>query len=369
MACDGTENHVNVPIHHVVNKNATIHKLAASAVLDDLDTGRSQLHVKPASRSQEELWEETDCTREQAEQLAIATKWTSFLVTDQNSIASGCDEIAGILRVNDSTENDLLLSSYRPVRYVQAAYQMRDVSSGGGITSLLPARPSADIEPICSRPVTGQPICSIEEPMEVAGPSDTEPRVLSLLKAPRKDSTASNKSNSEYIFLLLKAQRFDGTFHFSSQAEAEAMLGAEVTAALRDLMSEKFPEVLVYTAAVVVLLERDFTSCQALWVLMRDKASAYLQKHGDEHLNKATVKEKLQNIGASPLAGVMRMQGGSSDTESCTTASESDVSAPSGDSSSPQTKISPSRRVLVERVPIDERDAGTGECTKAIDIS
>lgn len=94
------------------------------------------------------------------------------------------------------------------------------------------------------------------------------------------DVAISDSARKEYISVLLRSQLFNGSFLFGSQAEAEATLGSEVVvAALRGLTDGRLPDAVLYIAAVVVLLERDFGSCQALWDLMHDKALAYVQNY------------------------------------------------------------------------------------------
>jgi hypothetical protein len=47
LTWDGTEKHINVPVNHIKDERAIIHKLAARSFLDDLEFGRSHLHQSP----------------------------------------------------------------------------------------------------------------------------------------------------------------------------------------------------------------------------------------------------------------------------------------------------------------------------------
>jgi hypothetical protein len=154
----------------------------------------------------------------------------------------------------------------------------------------------------------------------------------------------SNRARRNYIFELLRFQRFDGSFQFSTRAEAQATLGADIASALLDLMGDAVPDTVIYTAAAVILLERDFASHQALWGLMHDKAVAYLQKHGEGGYDTAEVAEKLKGLaiclGNDP------------------TRSSHHPKRPLPDDCS---RDSSPRRVAVDLAPDDEDDKGRSE--------
>ena len=80
-------------------------------------------------------------------------------------------------------------------------------------------------------------------------------------------------------------------------------------AALRGLTDWRLPDPVLYTAAVVVLLERDFVSCQTLWDLMHDKALAYVQNYGNKTFDMAKVAEKLEGLGVRPSSTAMISHG------------------------------------------------------------
>lgn len=61
-------------MNHVKKQDATIHKLAAKSLLDDLASETSQLHMDPDFQSHAG-WEKQNRVREQAEQIAI--EWST----------------------------------------------------------------------------------------------------------------------------------------------------------------------------------------------------------------------------------------------------------------------------------------------------
>lgn len=78
---DGEEMEIGISVL-VLNKNdTTIHKLAARALLDDLDLGRSEAHLEPKGPDQAQR------IRDRAEDIAcrwrLLSKWTSFIMSAQ----------------------------------------------------------------------------------------------------------------------------------------------------------------------------------------------------------------------------------------------------------------------------------------------
>jgi hypothetical protein len=155
-------------------------------------------------------------------------------------------------------------------------------------------------------------------------------------------SLLSGVAEKKYIVVLLKHQRFDGFFHFTTRAEADATLGVDITSALHGLMGDTVvADAVINTAAVAVLLERDFACCKALSELMRDKAVAYLQKHGHAGYNTAEMAERLNDLEIT-ISKVLA------------SSFNSPESLPPG----AYSRNPPSHRVMVERAPDDEDDEG-----------
>lgn len=76
---------------------------------------------------------------------------------------------------------------------------------------------------------------------------------------------------------LLQFQRYDGAIDFGDSATAEKWLGMDIVQALDTLSPPGLVLQVLWTAAVCVLLERDFQSCKALWELLAFKANTYLK--------------------------------------------------------------------------------------------
>ena len=96
-------------------KGATIHKLAARALLDDLERGRSALHIDPA-RLHQGSEDEINQVRKAAEQIAckwsLVSKWTSFFLAEE-AYAPDCERnrnsfLDGVIEVCDAPGDDLL---------------------------------------------------------------------------------------------------------------------------------------------------------------------------------------------------------------------------------------------------------------------
>ncbi|KAK4225465.1 von Willebrand factor type A domain-containing protein [Podospora fimiseda] len=75
-----------IPVTALEKRDSTIHKLAARSILCDLEHRQSHIHLgesKPVPGS----WEETNAVRKEAENIAckwsLASKWTSFLVEEE----------------------------------------------------------------------------------------------------------------------------------------------------------------------------------------------------------------------------------------------------------------------------------------------
>lgn len=78
---EGEEMEVDISIHALDKNDTTLRKLAARALLDDLELGRSQVQMQPIGPDQ------TQCIKECAEHIAcswrLLSKWTSSIVSVQ----------------------------------------------------------------------------------------------------------------------------------------------------------------------------------------------------------------------------------------------------------------------------------------------
>lgn len=101
-----------IPITVLEKREATLHKLAAKSMLDDLESGRSQIHLGP-SRPYPGSWEETNTVRKEAEKIAsnwsLVSKWTSFFLTEEPYVPTRDDGfVEGVVQVKESPGDDLL---------------------------------------------------------------------------------------------------------------------------------------------------------------------------------------------------------------------------------------------------------------------
>jgi hypothetical protein len=88
------------------------------------------------------------------------------------------------------------------------------------------------------------------------------------------------RTEKEFISLILGYQQFNGCIDFGSWTIAAQYLGKDITNALRTHLSDsawvEIP-IRLWTAAVYVLLERDFQPYKSLWELMAMKMASYCQ--------------------------------------------------------------------------------------------
>ncbi|KAK4247067.1 von Willebrand factor type A domain-containing protein, partial [Corynascus novoguineensis] len=101
-----------IPVTVLERQDATIHKLAARAMLDDLERGCSHIHLGP-NRLVPNSWQETSMVRKEAEKIAckwsLVSKWTSFFLAEEPYRPTGGDPFMdGIVEVEASPGEDLL---------------------------------------------------------------------------------------------------------------------------------------------------------------------------------------------------------------------------------------------------------------------
>lgn len=101
-----------IPVSALEKRDTTLHKLAARSMLDDLERGRSHIHLglnRPVPGS----WEEINMVRNEAEEIAckwsLVSKWTSFFLAEEPYSPTGDDAaIEGVIEVKDTPRDDLL---------------------------------------------------------------------------------------------------------------------------------------------------------------------------------------------------------------------------------------------------------------------
>lgn len=101
-------------------------------------------------------------------------------------------------------------------------------------------------------------------------------------------TTGERPAQIAFIKTLLSLQQFDGSFKIDI-AEARRLFGDAFAEIVLDLIpEERLPDTsavgnswlgaVAYTMAIVVLLPRDFHSCESYWTLMRMKAAEFVQQ-------------------------------------------------------------------------------------------
>ncbi|KAH6850635.1 von Willebrand factor type A domain-containing protein [Chaetomium sp. MPI-CAGE-AT-0009] len=103
---------LNIPVIILDKRDTTLHKLAARAMLDDLERGRSHIHLG-SNRAPEGSWEETIMVRKEAEKMAckwsLVSKWTSFFLAEERYTPTGNDaSMEDVLEIRPSPGDDLL---------------------------------------------------------------------------------------------------------------------------------------------------------------------------------------------------------------------------------------------------------------------
>ena len=103
---------VVVPVIRLEKKDTTIHKLAARSLLEDLERGRSHLHVGP-NKLYTGTQEEKTMVRQEAEAIAckwsLVSKWSSFFLVEEPYEPKERDPFMdGVIEVSESIGDDLL---------------------------------------------------------------------------------------------------------------------------------------------------------------------------------------------------------------------------------------------------------------------
>jgi hypothetical protein len=101
-----------IPVTVLEKRDTTLHKLAARSMLDDLERGRSHIHLGP-NRPVPGSQGETIMVRKEAEGLAckwsLVSKWTSFFLAEEPYTPTGEDAFMdGVVEIKVSPADDLL---------------------------------------------------------------------------------------------------------------------------------------------------------------------------------------------------------------------------------------------------------------------
>ncbi|RYP73875.1 hypothetical protein DL771_003317 [Monosporascus sp. 5C6A] len=280
---DGSGISQSVPIHITEKKDTTLHGLAGRAILEDLERGRSKIHLS-AARPQPGSYEEQRLIRTEAEAIAcrysIASKWTSFFLVGLKSETN------------------------------------RNVSAIANVTHV--RRPLFSVPPVIlgGRPRSSEPVdhkygheSRHNHCMRRRAPYSVQYSMKALTSAQVVTSTSQPNVREQTVRNLLAFQSFDGSFDIKDE-DAEEVVGKEVAGAIcsatkkvRALANEGLRRLrttaavhrrLAATAAVLLFLEKNFQECKDLWELMRSKGMAYIRNHLPAGLDETTFFKKLE---------------------------------------------------------------------------
>ncbi|RYO90637.1 hypothetical protein DL764_008420 [Monosporascus ibericus] len=292
---DGSDISEKVLIHTIEKEDTTLHGLGSRAILEDLEGGRSKIHLS-AARPQHGSYEEQRLIRTEAEAIAckysIASKWTSFfLVGFESETNRNFSAIANITHVKRPRSSRHVGNSIRRRARGSTDICHTDHLPYGGLISYGPPPPRDDMEDTAD----------VNGPIDRARKTSTRAQVVASISQPNvREQTVRN---------LLTLQRFDGSFDIKDE-EAEGVVGKEVARAIcsatkkvQTLVNEGLrmwrttaavDRRLAATAMILLFLEKDFQECKDLWELMRSKGMAYIKSHLPTDLDETTFFSKLE---------------------------------------------------------------------------
>jgi hypothetical protein len=101
-----------IPVTVLEKRDTMLHKLAARSMLEDLERGRSHIHLGP-NRLYQGTWQERNRVRKEAEEIAckwsLVSKWTSFFLAEEPYTPAEKDPFMdGVVEVKDAPGDDLL---------------------------------------------------------------------------------------------------------------------------------------------------------------------------------------------------------------------------------------------------------------------
>lgn len=333
--------------------DTTIHKLAARALLGELDRGDSWLHQStPVDHG---------IVREEGVRLgckwSLVSKWTSMFAIDDHvkPDKQGMNIAMEILTGSEASEDTLLL----PKRHFQAAPQNSSPSRRRLHSKIRTSTSTApeecgtanftkqsrnvfsDNPPISFERVFSQNVWLEEAEIDRIASSNRKSRLLRGLTDSNMWRTAfgvigrlighsrdQNRAHSnpdrvaleselyaaksvdsllgsiatdtitqeKVVHGLLMFQKADGKFDFGQDEIIKNTLGPSFLTVVAGLESETAPKETTVTIAVVALLEGQFQGCQSLWVLMVRKAKEFIEALGEVETMHALMEEARNGV-------------------------------------------------------------------------
>ncbi|PVI02695.1 hypothetical protein DM02DRAFT_559452 [Periconia macrospinosa] len=272
--------------------DSTIHKLAARALLRDLEQGNSKFHAQKSSEYSLDLEQHV---RNEAVKLgckwSLVSMWTSLVAVEE--VCDADNEIKkhhlGIATVSEKPW-DQLFQSRKPL-FAGARLNREILYSPLSLRSFRKAAGGFNFKTRCA---------PASPPLIPRSASCTE-------------KTTEVKVAEDFIRTILPFQTANGKFIFQQVVAIEKQLGPSFMNVVSELAAERVDVDKAVTAAFIALLEKHFHNCQPLWQLMVRKANEYLTANCTEHgtlLQKA--RDLVESVEIAP--GNMESKGADADT-------------------------------------------------------
>jgi hypothetical protein len=308
---DGTKHRADVQITPVKPKRPMLHSVAARSRLDDLERDLRRLRYKhggqPVLIKEGEQAIRTEAEKT-AQQESLMSRWTSFFLVDESGWSieaydicvgqplallnpgprmaggrgwgspSGSSSLSGCL--TESFGGELCSFSGR--------YAHGD-SWGGSNTPVSPY-PSFTPTRYSDAPHS---LTYSDAPQFFM--SSAAPQFVTYSESPEPPSMAPHRG----IENIIRFQKYDGSFDFLDLASVWQTVGQELATILHDLINEGFSSQIIYTTAMIVLLEREFPDCKDMWDLNHLKATIYLDSCADK-FPKEEMESRLRGIPFEP---------------------------------------------------------------------
>lgn len=314
---DGSEAKVTIQISHVAAGMTGIHSLAARSMIEHIEAKMLGLGEQSVFDTGD-VKEQHRTLREQAEHMSqkwsLCSRWTSFFLVEESNrplrtrgIYIGQPSLLTNLGGTSLPYPALSARTGGPsCRYRRRARSTATCST----SSYAPMRddypsesPSVTTSYSLPRRLGALEYYNKSEQTPFSqglNPPPSTPSKRPMLYSPALGNIVAIKPATRLLVTqslqrMLDHQCFDGSFHFPDSHSLRKVLGREVADRLHTLAAWGASERLIYTTAIVVLLERDYAEQKGLWELMHIKAMEFIQSC-TETFAKAEMEERLHGL-------------------------------------------------------------------------
>lgn len=332
---DGTKHRADVPITLVRLKRPVLHTVAARSRLDDLEGDlrrlRSRYDSQPVPFREGEQAIRTEAEKT-AQQESLASRWTSFFLVDESGRSTEAHDIyvsrppallSRVYRRDSQFPDPVAGSGQRVVSCSFGAYPEAVSGYGAASGSLQicsasssslhefrkgikihcsPSKGLFRIRALFSRGLRPLPLGPGPDPRP-SPPPPLPPRhhqfASHATAAPKPPSKIRPQRCHRGIENIVRLQKYDGSFHLIDLASLWQTVGHEMAAILDNLIKQGFSSQIVYTTAMIVLLEREFSDYKDLWDLNHLKATTYLGSCVDK-FPKQEMETRLRGVPFKP---------------------------------------------------------------------